>query len=75
MYFSMQYLYARQTLEGEFIPLEQLDLRLDLKNDSDRLFLVTPQTICHPIDKDSPLYDLGPDDLHTSHFEVYIPIE
>ena len=66
----MQYVYSRETIEGEFIPLEQIDLNLDLKNDSDRLFLVTPQTICHPIDDTSPLWNLHPEDLHTANFEV-----
>jgi len=66
----MQYVHSRTTREGEFIPLEQIDLHLDLKNDSDRLFLVTPQTICHPIDETSPLYDLEPEELADSNFEV-----
>ena len=63
-------MHSRHTLEGEYIPLEQLDLNLDLRNDSDRLFLVTPQTICHPIDKDSPLWDLREKDLEHAEFEV-----
>jgi len=66
----MQYVHSRETIEGEYIPVEQIDLNLDLKNDSDRLFLVTPQTISHPIDKDSPLWDLRPDDLENADFEV-----
>lgn len=66
----MQYIYSRETIEGEFIPLEQVDLHLDLKNDSDRLFLVTPQTICHPIDSDSPLYHLNKESLKEANFEV-----
>uniref|UniRef100_H2YUD3 G protein-activated inward rectifier potassium channel 3 n=1 Tax=Ciona savignyi TaxID=51511 RepID=H2YUD3_CIOSA len=71
----MQYIHSRETLEGEFIPLEQIDLRLDLKNDSDRLFLVTPQTICHPIDDSSPLWDMNADDLYHSNFEVILILE
>ncbi|XP_076800172.1 ATP-sensitive inward rectifier potassium channel 12-like isoform X2 [Clavelina lepadiformis] len=71
----MQYVYSRETIEGEFIPLEQIDLNLDLKNDSDRLFLVTPQTICHPIDDTSPLWNLHPEDLHTANFEIIVILE
>lgn len=66
----MQYVYARVTVEGEQIPIEQVDLNLDIKNDSDRLFLVTPQTICHPIDDESPLWDLTAEGLNSSEFEV-----
>lgn len=71
----MQYLHSRTTLEGEFIPLEQIDLYLDLKNDSDRLFLVTPQTISHPITEQSPLYHLSEEDLKTSKFEIIVILE
>nr|CAB3258033.1 ATP-sensitive inward rectifier potassium channel 12-like [Phallusia mammillata] len=71
----MQFIHSRETIEGEFIPLEQIDLQLDLKNDSDRLFLVTPQTICHPIDESSPLWEIHPDDLGTSNFEVIVILE
>ena len=66
----MQFVHERKTMEGEVIPVEQIDLKLDLKNESDRLFLVTPQTICHPIDQHSPLWDLHPKDLEHSQFEV-----
>nr|XP_009859945.1 ATP-sensitive inward rectifier potassium channel 12-like isoform X2 [Ciona intestinalis] len=71
----MQYIHSRETLEGEFIPLEQIDLHLDLKNDSDRLFLVTPQTICHPIDENSPLWELNAEDLPHANFEVILILE
>nr|XP_039261151.1 inward rectifier potassium channel 2-like isoform X2 [Styela clava] len=71
----MQYIYSRTTLEGEFIPLEQIDLHLDLKNDSDRLFLVTPQTICHPIDADSPLYNMNKESLKDADFEIILILE
>lgn len=71
----MQYLYSRTTLEGEYIPLEQIDLHLDLKNDSDRLFLVTPQTICHPIDADSPLYHFTKKSMKDADFEIIVILE
>ena len=44
---------GRKTKEGEHIPFEQIDLDIDLGNDSDKIFLVTPQIIVHPIIEDS----------------------
>ena len=44
---------GRVTKEGELIPFEQIDLDIDLGNDSDKIFLVTPQIIVHPITEDS----------------------
>ena len=44
---------GRITREGELIPFEQIDLDIDLGNDSDKIFLVTPQIIVHPITEDS----------------------
>ena len=72
---KMQLLRSRTTREGEFIPLEQIDLELDLNGDSDRLFLVTPQTICHKINEDSPLWDLSAMDLGSSDFEIIVLLE
>ena len=44
---------GRVTTEGECIPFEQIDLDIDLGNESDKIFLVTPQIIVHPITEDS----------------------
>ena len=49
----MQFIQSRTTKEGEYIPFEQIDLDIDLGNDSDTIFLVTPQIIVHPIDENS----------------------
>lgn len=54
---------SRVTREGEHLPLEQVDMELDLTGDADRLFLVTPQTICHVIDENSPLWKLNRKEL------------
>lgn len=72
---KMQYLQARTTREGEYLPLEQTDLEIDLNGDSDRLFLVTPQTICHKIDENSPLWDISAGDLETADFEIIVLLE
>jgi len=71
----MQLVRSRITEEGEHIPFEQIDLDIDLGNDSETIFLVTPQIIVHPIEEDSPLYNIGPDDLNSDAFEVIIILE
>ncbi|XP_055008722.1 uncharacterized protein LOC110162437 [Boleophthalmus pectinirostris] len=63
------------TEEGEFIPLEQMDLNVGYDEGTDRLFLVSPLVIVHEIDKDSPLYTLSKDDLQTDDFEIIVILE
>ncbi|KAG7216229.1 hypothetical protein INR49_029080, partial [Caranx melampygus] len=63
------------TAEGEFIPLEQMDLNVGYDEGTDRLFLVSPLVIVHEIDKDSPLYTLSKADLETDDFEIVVILE
>uniref|UniRef100_UPI0037E88A53 ATP-sensitive inward rectifier potassium channel 12 n=1 Tax=Semicossyphus pulcher TaxID=241346 RepID=UPI0037E88A53 len=63
------------TAEGEFIPLEQMDLNVGYDEGTDRLFLVSPLVIVHEIDKDSPLYTLSRADLETDNFEIVVILE
>uniref|UniRef100_A0A3Q3LRI4 Potassium inwardly rectifying channel subfamily J member 4 n=1 Tax=Mastacembelus armatus TaxID=205130 RepID=A0A3Q3LRI4_9TELE len=63
------------TAEGEFIPLEQMDLNVGYDEGTDRLFLVSPLVIVHEIDKDSPLYTLSRADLETDDFEIVVILE
>lgn len=63
------------TAEGEFIPLEQMDLNVGYDEGTDRLFLVSPLVIVHEIDKDSPLYTLSKTDLETDDFEIIVILE
>lgn len=63
------------TEEGEFIPLEQMDLNVGYDEGTDRLFLVSPLVIVHEIDKDSPLYTLSKADLETDDFEIVVILE
>uniref|UniRef100_A0A3B4A551 G protein-activated inward rectifier potassium channel 3 n=1 Tax=Periophthalmus magnuspinnatus TaxID=409849 RepID=A0A3B4A551_9GOBI len=63
------------TEEGEFIPLEQMDLNVGYDEGTDRLFLVSPLVIVHEIDKDSPLYTLSRDDLQMDDFEIVVILE
>ena len=69
----MLYVHSRKTEEGEYIPLEQIELNNDTGDDINDMFLVTPQTIYHPIDEDSPLWTLHPNELAittSNKFEV-----
>lgn len=63
------------TEEGEFIPLEQMDLNVGYDEGTDRLFLVSPLVIVHEIDQDSPLYTLSKADLETDDFEIVVILE
>ncbi|GLD63530.1 G protein-activated inward rectifier potassium channel 3-like protein [Lates japonicus] len=66
---------SRQTAEGEFLPLEQTEIDLGYETGSDRLFLVEPQVIQHNIDSNSPLWELGPEQLRRQQFEIIIILE
>ncbi|CAL8311493.1 unnamed protein product [Arctogadus glacialis] len=63
------------TEEGEFVPLEQMDLNVGYDEGTDRIFLVSPLVIVHEIDKDSPLYSLSRADLEAEHFEIVVILE
>ncbi|XP_074511583.1 ATP-sensitive inward rectifier potassium channel 12 [Sebastes fasciatus] len=63
------------TAEGEYIPLEQMDLNVGYDEGTDRLFLVSPLVIIHEIDKDSPLYTLSRADLEADDFEIVVILE
>ncbi|CAG01639.1 unnamed protein product, partial [Tetraodon nigroviridis] len=63
------------TAEGEFIPLEQMDLNVGYDEGTDRLFLVSPLVIVHEIDKDSPLYSINRAELEADNFEIVVILE
>jgi len=74
----MLYVHSRKTEEGEYIPLEQIELPNDTGDDINDMFLVTPQTIYHPIDEDSPLWTLHPNELAittSNKFEIVLILE
>ncbi|XP_010903921.1 inward rectifier potassium channel 2-like [Esox lucius] len=68
-------LKSRTTAEGEFIPLDQMDINVGFDSGIDRIFLVSPITIVHEIDEDSPLYEMSKQELETSEFEVVVILE
>ncbi|KAG5262799.1 hypothetical protein AALO_G00279040 [Alosa alosa] len=70
-----QLLKSRTTAEGEFIPLDQMDIDVGFDSGVDRIFLVSPITIVHEIDEDSPFYDMSKQELETSEFEIVVILE
>ncbi|KAM9716158.1 LOW QUALITY PROTEIN: inward rectifier potassium channel 2-like, partial [Menidia menidia] len=70
-----QLLRSRTTAEGEFIPLDQVDIDVGFDSGVDRIFLVSPITIVHEIDRDSPFYCMSRRDLEASEFEVVVILE
>ncbi len=72
-------IHSKITKEGEYIPfcMSDLSLTIDLKQVeyTMRLFPIFPLTVIHPIDDDSPLYDLSALDLERNHIEVVIILE
>ncbi|XP_056440949.1 inward rectifier potassium channel 2-like [Gadus chalcogrammus] len=70
-----QLLKSRTTAEGEFIPLDQMDIDVGFDSGVDRIFLVSPITIVHQIDEHSPFYDMSKQELETSEFEIVVILE
>ncbi|XP_076817840.1 uncharacterized protein LOC143463284 isoform X1 [Clavelina lepadiformis] len=66
---------SRQTDEGEFIALDQIDLDIGYSTGSDRLFLVTPLIISHVIDEKSPFWKMSASDLLEEEFEIVVILE
>ncbi|XP_062847794.1 ATP-sensitive inward rectifier potassium channel 14 [Trichomycterus rosablanca] len=53
-----QLLKTRVTPEGEILPLDQIDINVGFDKGTDRIFLVSPLTIVHEIDKESPFFKM-----------------
>ncbi|XP_078125666.1 ATP-sensitive inward rectifier potassium channel 12 [Sander vitreus] len=70
-----QLVKPRYTEEGEYIPLDQIDMNVGYDNGTDRLFLVAPLTVIHEINEESPLFGISKQDLETSDFEIVIILE
>ncbi|KAF7225497.1 inward rectifier potassium channel 2 [Nothobranchius furzeri] len=70
-----QLLKSRTTEEGEFIPLDQVDIDVGFDSGIDRIFLVSPITIVHEIDEDSPFYEMSKQEFETSEFEIVVILE
>ncbi len=70
-----QLIKPRITEEGEYIPLDQIDINVGYDQGFDRIFLVAPLTILHEINEESPLYGISKQDLETSDFEIVVILE
>jgi len=65
------------TKEGEGINFHQEELKVgtQLDGEEDRSMLLWPTTYTHKIDKDSPLWKLGPKELLSAKFEIIVTLE
>ncbi|XP_024274004.1 ATP-sensitive inward rectifier potassium channel 12-like [Oncorhynchus tshawytscha] len=70
-----QLIKPRITEEGEYIPLDQIDINVGYDMGIDRIFLVSPLTIVHEIDEESPLFGISKQDLELSDFEIVVILE
>lgn len=70
-----QLVKPRYTEEGEYIPLDQIDMNVGYDKGLDRLFLVAPLTVIHEIDEESPLFGISKQELEASDFEIVIILE
>uniref|UniRef100_A0A0K0D5Q9 IRK_C domain-containing protein n=1 Tax=Angiostrongylus cantonensis TaxID=6313 RepID=A0A0K0D5Q9_ANGCA len=72
----LQFISDRETAEGEIEPLHQFEMKVGPTiTDDDRLFLVWPTTLCHVINKDSPLYEYTASSLLSAQFEIICLLE
>ncbi|TTL57240.1 ATP-sensitive inward rectifier potassium channel 12 [Bagarius yarrelli] len=70
-----QLIKPRVTEEGEYIPLDQIDINVGYDKGIDRIFLVSPLTIIHEIDEESPLFGISKQDLANEDFEIIVILE
>ncbi|XP_044126100.1 ATP-sensitive inward rectifier potassium channel 11-like [Bufo gargarizans] len=72
----MQVVKKSSSLEGEVLPLNQIDIQMENPISTNGIFLVSPLIICHTITKDSPLYDISATDLtHQQDLEIIVILE
>jgi hypothetical protein len=65
------------TDEGEEIPYQQTDLECgsEVDGSNDRVFMMWPVTIGHKIDDESPFYEMTPQEMLKSQFEIVVALE
>nr|XP_056706985.1 ATP-sensitive inward rectifier potassium channel 11 [Euleptes europaea] len=72
----MQVVKKTSSLEGEVVPLNQIDIQMENPVGGNNIFLVSPLIIYHVIDKNSPLYEVSPANLHQHEdLEVIVILE
>ncbi|KAM9851539.1 ATP-sensitive inward rectifier potassium channel 14 [Aulostomus maculatus] len=71
-----QLLKPRVTPEGEFLPLDNVDINVGFDTGTDRIFLVSPVTIVHEINDESPFFEMDRKTLENdSELEVVVILE
>ncbi|XP_035239024.1 ATP-sensitive inward rectifier potassium channel 14 [Anguilla anguilla] len=71
-----QLLKPRVTPEGEYLPLDNVDINVGFDTGTDRIFLVSPVTIVHEIDEESPFFEMDRRALEgDSELEVVVILE
>ena len=65
------------TDEGVVIPNLQKELKcgVEIDGSQDYMLLLWPTVICHKIDEDSPLFEMTPQELLASNFELIVTLE
>uniref|UniRef100_A0A3Q0RFU0 ATP-sensitive inward rectifier potassium channel 14 n=1 Tax=Amphilophus citrinellus TaxID=61819 RepID=A0A3Q0RFU0_AMPCI len=71
-----QLLKSRVTSEGEYLPLDNVDINVGFDTGTDRIFLVSPVTIVHEINEESPFFEMDQKTLENdSDMEVVVILE
>ncbi|XP_047455912.1 ATP-sensitive inward rectifier potassium channel 14 [Mugil cephalus] len=71
-----QLLKSRVTSEGEYLPLDNMDINVGFDTGTDRIFLVSPVTIVHEINDESPFFEMDQKTLENdSELEVVVILE
>uniref|UniRef100_A0A8C5EQE5 ATP-sensitive inward rectifier potassium channel 14 n=1 Tax=Gouania willdenowi TaxID=441366 RepID=A0A8C5EQE5_GOUWI len=71
-----QLLKSRMTPEGEFLPLDNVDINVGFDTGTDRIFLVSPVTIVHEINDESPFFEMDQKTLQNDpELEVVVILE
>ncbi|KAJ8289966.1 hypothetical protein GJAV_G00007250 [Gymnothorax javanicus] len=71
-----QLLKPRVTPEGEYLPLDNVDINVGFDTGTDRIFLVSPVTIVHEIDEESPFFEMDRRTLEgDAELEVVVILE
>uniref|UniRef100_A0A8C9SDF2 ATP-sensitive inward rectifier potassium channel 14 n=1 Tax=Scleropages formosus TaxID=113540 RepID=A0A8C9SDF2_SCLFO len=64
------------TPEGEYLPLDHVDINVGFDTGTDRIFLVSPITIVHEIDEESPFFEMDKQTLEgDEELEVVVILE
>ncbi|KAG7475684.1 inward rectifier potassium channel 2-like [Solea senegalensis] len=71
-----QLLKPRVTPEGEFLPLDNEDINVGFDTGTDRIFLVSPVTVVHEINDESPFFEMDQKTLESdSELEIVVILE